>query len=100
MIRLKLGISFLVLLFGVTSAFGAPGEKGKTGIAKSDFGKTAEGQVSELFTLTNSKGMKVTITNYGGRVVLLVVPDRHGNMGDVVLGFDTLDGYLGNNPFF
>jgi aldose 1-epimerase len=100
MTRLKLGISLLVILLSVASAFSAPGEKAKPGIAKSDFGKTAEGQVSELYTLTNSKGMKVTITNYGGRVVSIVAPDRQGKMGDVVLGFDNLDGYLGNNPYF
>ena len=44
--------------------------------------------------------MQVGITNYGGRVVSIVVPDRNGKMADVVLGFDTLDGYLGPNPYF
>lgn len=100
MIRFKIGLSLLVISLGVASGLGASGEKAKAGITKSDFGKTAEGQVSELYTLTNSKGMKVTITNYGGRVVSVVVPDRQGKMGDVVLGFDNLDGYLGDNPFF
>ncbi len=87
-------------LLGVAGVFGAPGQKGKSSITKSDFGKTAEEQVSELYTLTNSNGMQVGITNYGGRVVSLLVPDRNGKMADVVLGFDHLDGYLGNNPFF
>ncbi|MGD0697222.1 MAG: aldose epimerase family protein [Terriglobia bacterium] len=59
-----------------------------------------EGQVMDLYTLTNRGGMKVTLTNYGGRVVSILVPDRQGKMSDVVLGFDNLDGYLGNNPFF
>ena len=54
----------------------------------------------DLYTLTNRSGMEVRITNYGGRVVSILVPDRHGKMADVVLGFDNLDGYLGNNPFF
>jgi aldose 1-epimerase len=54
----------------------------------------------DLYTLTNRGGMKVTLTNYGGRVVSILVPDRQGKMSDVVLGFDNLDGYLGNNPFF
>lgn len=97
---LRLGTSIIVILLSVAGAVGAPGESVKPGITKSDFGKTAEGQVSELYTLTNSQGMKVTITNYGGRVVSIVVPDRQGKMGDVVLGFDNLDGYLGDNPFF
>jgi aldose 1-epimerase len=60
----------------------------------------ADGQRIELYTLTNGKGMQVAITNYGGVVVKLIVPDRHGKMADVVLGFDDLDGYLGTHPFF
>jgi aldose 1-epimerase len=44
--------------------------------------------------------MQVAITNYGGRVVKLIVPDRNGKMDDIVLGFDDLAGYLGNNPYF
>jgi len=54
----------------------------------------------DLYTLSNRGGMKVSITNYGGRVVSVLVPDRHGNFADVVLGFDNLEGYLGSNPFF
>lgn len=58
------------------------------------------GQTVDLYTLSNSKGMIVKITNYGGRIVSIIVPDRQGKMADVVLGFDNLEGYLGNNPFF
>ena len=54
----------------------------------------------DLYTLTNRNGIEVRITNYGGRVISLLAPDRHGKMADVVLGFDNLDDYLGNNPFF
>jgi aldose 1-epimerase len=72
----------------------------KSGMQSTAFGKMADGQTTELYTLTNRKGMQVAITNYGGRVVKLIVPDRHGKMADVVLGFDDLDGYLGDNPFF
>ncbi len=76
------------------------GQGAKPGIQKSAFGKMPDGQGVELYTLTNRNGMQVAITNYGGRVVKLRVPDRHGNMADVVLGFDNLTGYLGNDPFF
>ena len=55
---------------------------------------------AELYTLTNSKGMEAAITNYGARVVSLKVPDRAGRFADVVLGFDSLDGYLQTNPYF
>jgi len=54
----------------------------------------------ELYTLTNKNGVQVAITNYGGRVVSIRVPDRQGQMADIVLGFDNLDGYLGNDPYF
>lgn len=64
------------------------------------FGKMPDGQVVHLYTLTNSKGMQVGITNYGARIVSIIVPDRDGHMADVVLGFDSLKGYLGNDPFF
>jgi aldose 1-epimerase len=79
----------------------APASNGaKPGIQSSAFGKMPSGESIELYTLTNRKGMQVAITNYGGRVVKLLVPDRHGKMADVVLGFDDLAGYLGDNPYF
>jgi aldose 1-epimerase len=64
------------------------------------FGTTKEGTPVNLYTLRNAKGMKVAITNYGGIVVSIEVPDRSGKPGDVVLGFDSLDGYLGKHPYF
>lgn len=70
-----------------------------TGLAQSvnesDWGKTKDGTPVKLFTLKNDKGMAVEITNYGGRIVKIVVPDRDGKPGDVVLGFDSLAGYEG-----
>ena len=64
------------------------------------FGKTAGGMEAHLFTLTNRNGVEARITNYGGTVVSLKVPDRDGVMGDVVLGYDTLADYLKNSPYF
>jgi aldose 1-epimerase len=55
--------------------------------------------VAQLFTLRNSAGMEVAITNYGGRIVSLLVPDRNGKFEDVVLGFDSFDGYWKKNPY-
>ena len=54
----------------------------------------------ELFTLTNALGTELSATSYGGIIVSLRVPDRAGNLGDVVLGFDSLAGYLNNTPYF
>ena len=50
-------------------------------------------QAPELYTIKNASGMEVSITNYGGRIVSLLVPDRDGNLKDVVLGFDDLEDY-------
>jgi aldose 1-epimerase len=66
----------------------------------SEFGATEDGRLVHLFSLTNSRGLRATITNYGGIVTSLLVPDRDGSMGDVVLGYDTLDDYLQGSPYF
>jgi aldose 1-epimerase len=91
----------LVLILSTAGFLGGTPANGATpGVKKSDFGKMPDGQPVELFTLTNKSGMQVAITNYGGRIVSLLAPDRNGKMADVVLGFDDLKGYLGNEPFF
>ncbi len=56
--------------------------------------------VAQIFTLANRHGMRATITNYGGIVMALDVPDREGRLEDVVLGFDALESYFGPHPFF
>jgi aldose 1-epimerase len=71
-----------------------------TKVTSADFGKTREGTPVRIYTLTNASGAEAAITNYGARIVSLKVPDRNGTMGDVVIGFNTLDGYLGPNPYF
>ena len=58
------------------------------------------GQGASLYTLTNAAGMVVTITDFGGIITSLTVPDRDGKMANVVLGFDTLDPYLAGTPYF
>jgi aldose 1-epimerase len=72
----------------------------KAGIQKQAFGKTPEGTEVDLYTLTNAKGMTAKITNYGGIVTELVVPDRDGKLENVVLGFDNFKDYLAGHPFF
>ncbi|MFD1469078.1 galactose-1-epimerase [Hymenobacter caeli] len=69
------------------------------------FGKTPDGTEARLFTLTNAHGMVVTISTYGGTITGIRVPDKDGKVGDVVLGFDELSGYLSpafvkSNPYF
>jgi aldose 1-epimerase len=61
---------------------------------------TVDGQEVYLYHLSNKNGMKVDITNYGGIVVRLIVPDKNGKFNDVVLGYDDLAGYLKETPYF
>ena len=69
-------------------------------ISQAVFGTTAEGRTIELYTLKNANGVEAAIMTYGGTLVALRAPDRDGSPGDVVLGFDTLEPYLGNQPYF
>jgi aldose 1-epimerase len=69
-------------------------------ITVSDFGFLPDGRKAQLFTLDNEKGMIVKITNYGGIITSLCLPDREGKPGDIVLGFDSLTEYLNPHPYF
>jgi aldose 1-epimerase len=69
-------------------------------IQKEFFGKTKDGKEATLYTLVNGDGSTVKITNYGGIVTSLFVPDKTGKREDIVLGFDSLDGYLSGQPYF
>ncbi|MSU49072.1 MAG: galactose mutarotase [Opitutus sp.] len=64
------------------------------------FGKLPDGQAAHLYALENSRGLRAEISDYGGTVVRLLTPDRHGRLADVVLGFDSVAGYLAHSPFF
>ncbi|MGH8023596.1 MAG: aldose epimerase family protein [Limisphaerales bacterium] len=69
-------------------------------ITHEPFGVTQDGKPVEIYTLKNNNGMVVRILTYGGIVQTIKVPDKNGQMGDVVLGFDNLGGYLTNSPYF
>jgi aldose 1-epimerase len=69
-------------------------------VTRSPFGTTADGTAVERFTMTNAKGMALSFITFGGIVTELRVPDRDGRLADVVLGFPTIDGYLGEHPYF
>jgi aldose 1-epimerase len=71
----------------------------EAGTSKQVFGKV-DGQSVDLYTLTNAHGVEAKITNYGGIVVSLRVPDRAGRFADIVLGYDKLDDYLKSTPYF
>jgi aldose 1-epimerase len=69
-------------------------------IPKEPFGTTPDGQAVDLYTLRNHSGAEARIMTYGGIVVSLKVPDKNGHLGDVVLGYDNLDSYVKNSPYF
>lgn len=64
------------------------------------FGHTADGQDVQIVTLTNSHGMRARVMSYGASLQSLLVPDRNGKLADVVLGYDTLQGYLDRRQYF
>ncbi len=66
----------------------------KSGLDPKNFESVVNGDSTSLVTLTNASGMEVCITNYGGRIVSVMVPDKEGNLKDVVLGFDSIGAYL------
>ena len=88
---------FLAALLLMSSALLAHAQ---AGITKQSFGKTADGQNVDLYTLRNASGVEARITNYGGILVSLKVPDGRDRFDDVVLGFNDLDSYLKGHPYF
>jgi len=97
----------LVSCLGLLASFGAactqpaaPPPEPKGSVGKQAFGETPDGVAVELYTLTNADGVEVRAMTYGGIILSLKVPDREGDLGDVVLGYDTLEGYLKVSPYF
>ncbi|MDL2221637.1 galactose mutarotase [Parabacteroides sp. OttesenSCG-928-N08] len=73
----------------------------KSGLSVADFNKQIDGKEVGLFILTNAKGSELVITNYGAKIVSLMVPDKAGNLVDVVTGHQTIDDYLtSEEPYF
>ncbi len=75
-------------------------ETPKSSIEKSSFGNLPDGSAVELFSLRNAQGMTVKITNFGGTIVSWTAPDKAGKYEDIVLGCDSLSGYLRGTPYF
>jgi aldose 1-epimerase len=91
-------------LFALTFALpmlasAAPDKKPHPNVAEAPFGTLADGRKVTVYTLTNAAGAEARIINYGAIVVSLKVPDRTGNLRDVVLGYDDLAGYVGDKAF-
>ncbi len=78
----------------------SPVDSKKMNVTSAPYGTTKRGEAASLFTLTNARGHEVKITNYGGTITAVNVPDRDGKLGDVVLGMDSLKDYEERSPFF
>jgi aldose 1-epimerase len=90
-----------VLFVGVNSLYSYAQNKKDTAVnEKSLFGKLPDGREVFQYTLTNKSGASVKVINFGAIVTSLIVPDRHGKFDDVVLGYDTLQGYVHGQSYF
>ncbi len=69
-------------------------------LKEEDFKTNHEGKQVELYTLKNQNGIIAQITNYGGKIAALFVPDRHGKLEDIVLGYETIQEWISGNPYF
>ena len=90
----------LLILLGAAALLAACGQQKNltvSGLNPKDFKATYNGQPTALYTMTNAKGMEVCVTNFGGRIVSIMVPDKDGKMQDVVLGFDKVSDYFPEN---
>jgi aldose 1-epimerase len=101
-------VPLLALLGAVACGGGAAREgsemSGDSGshvtVSRARFGTMPDGMPVDVFTLRNGHGMEVRAITYGGIIISLRVPDRSGTVGDVVLGYDSLSGYLKDSPYF
>jgi aldose 1-epimerase len=86
---------FILLLIAISPIMAS-----SVSLEKRDYGTTADGKAVEEYTLTNASGAEVKIITYGGIITSLRIPDRNGNLDNVVLGFDKLSDYETKNPYF
>ena len=88
-------LSLLVIALFLVNCTSTPkDEKTLSGLDKTKFQTVVNGDSTDLYVLKNASGMEVAITNFGGRIVSVMVPDKTGKMIDVVLGFDSISDYI------
>ncbi|MBD3225171.1 MAG: galactose-1-epimerase [Caldithrix sp.] len=97
---MKNKVSVLGVLMSMLLLACAGQQQPQLSVTSEPFGPDVDGQPIHLYTLSNVEGMMVTITNYGAIVQSIKVPDRDGNIEDVVLGFDSLQSYIEDDSYF
>lgn len=89
---------YTLLAFLIVGCKNSQEKPTESGLLKSNFHSTREnGKVTDLYVLRNTNNIEVCVTNFGGRIVSIMVPDKDGKMQDVVLGFDAIEDYI-NKP--
>jgi len=96
----RLGMSVLPTLLATLIIAMLTAQAESASVTAKPFGKTTDGKRIQLYTLTNRGGMRVNIATYGGTIINLYAPDRAGRLGDVVLGFSTIEPYFTQSPYF
>lgn len=95
-----LGGAALLLPLGALLPTGESDAASKGTIDKAPFGTAPDGTPVDIYTLRNANGVEARICTYGGIIVSFKVPDRNGKMDDVVLGYNNLDEYIKDSPYF
>jgi aldose 1-epimerase len=95
--KTKLIVCLLIVMAMFTACRTKEGDK--MSVKKESFGKTSDGKEVSLYTLTNANGLKATITTYGGIMTSLYVPDRDGKLGDILLGYNDLEGNINDKSY-
>jgi aldose 1-epimerase len=95
-INLFMGLTFI----SCSEKKGMQKTENRMNITKESFGILPDSTPVYIFTFTNANGILMKVTNYGGIITSLEVPDRNGHLDDVVLGYDDLEGYLKDAPYF
>jgi aldose 1-epimerase len=99
MMSRRFSVVIAILAFAVSAILFAQSTPSKTEVQQKRFATVSGGRPVILYTLTNSHGVEITTMNYGGIIVSIRVPDRNGQVADVVLGHDTAEGYMPNPPY-
>jgi aldose 1-epimerase len=98
MVRICINLFLLLIPIFILSC-AKEGNDSQMTIQKEKFGETPDGRVIHLYTLKNPNGIKVKIINYGAAIVSIEVPDENGNLEDIVLGYESLEGYINDSVY-
>lgn len=98
--RVVIAVAVLAGAWAASQTGGLGAQAKGASVTREAFGRMPDGAAVDVFTLTNAHGLEIRAITYGGIIVSIRTPDRSGRLGDIALGYDTLDGYVKNNPYF